>query len=70
LEHCWTKLSPSEQEILLRYCEEVPAQKLYESREQLARELGLSLNALRVMTHRLRGKLRLCIEKFVEKRLK
>ena len=70
LEHCWTKLSPSEQDILSRYYDDLPAQKLYENREQLARELGQSINALRVMTHRLRGKVGHCIEKFVEKRLK
>jgi RNA polymerase sigma factor (sigma-70 family) len=63
LEQCWTHLTPQEQNILLRYYVDAPAQVVAESREQLAHELGLTLNALRVMTHRLRRKLRRCIER-------
>ena len=63
MEQCWTRLTTQEQDILLRYYLEAPAQAVAESREQLARELGLTVNALRVMTHRLRGKLRRCIER-------
>jgi RNA polymerase sigma factor (sigma-70 family) len=63
MEQCWTRLTPQEQNILLRYYLEAPAQAVTESREQLARELELTVNALRVMTHRLRGKLRRCIER-------
>jgi RNA polymerase sigma factor (sigma-70 family) len=70
LEHCWEQLSVEEQENLLRYYLETPTQKLYESREQLARDLGVTLNALRVMTHRLRSKLKHCIEKSVSKKKK
>lgn len=68
LEHCWEQLSVEEQENLLRYYLETPTQKLYESREQLARDLDLTLNALRVMTHRLRSKLKHCIENSVSKK--
>jgi len=67
LEHCWTILSPQKQEILSRYCLGTPPQKLSESREELARELGLSLNALRVMVHRLKSKVKRCIEKTLKK---
>lgn len=63
LEQCWRHLTPQEQDILLRYYVEAPAHVVAESREQLARELGLTLNALRVLTHRLRVKLRRCIER-------
>lgn len=63
LEQCWTRLTPQEQNILLRYYVEAHSSVVAESREQLARELGLTLNALRVLTHRLRGKLRRCIER-------
>jgi RNA polymerase sigma factor (sigma-70 family) len=63
LEQCWTRLTAQEQNILLRYYLEAPPQAVAESREQLARELGVTVNALRVITHRLRGKLRRCVEK-------
>jgi DNA-directed RNA polymerase specialized sigma24 family protein len=66
LERCWKRLSREEQQILFRYCVETPPEKLSESREQLARELGVSLNALRVMSHRLRRKVKSCIERLIE----
>jgi RNA polymerase sigma factor (sigma-70 family) len=69
LEQCWAHLTPQEQNILLRYYVEAPSHVVAESREQLARELGLTLNALRVMTHRLRGKLRHCIERLSKGKL-
>ena len=68
LEQCWTTLSQQNQEILLRYCLGMPPQKLSDSREQMARELGVTLNGLRVMAHRLRNKLRRCIEKSIVKK--
>jgi DNA-directed RNA polymerase specialized sigma24 family protein len=68
LEQCWAQLTPQEQNILLRYYLETPAQTVSESREQLAGELDLTLNALRVMTHRLRMKLRRCINRLVERK--
>jgi len=67
LEHCLTILPPQKQQILLRYCLGTPARKLSESRELLAHELGLSLNALRVMAHRLKSIVKRCIEKTVKK---
>jgi RNA polymerase sigma factor (sigma-70 family) len=63
LEQCWTRLTEQEQNILLRYYLEAPPQAVAESREQLAHELGVTVNTLRVMTHRLRGKLRRCVER-------
>jgi RNA polymerase sigma factor (sigma-70 family) len=68
LEHCWSQLSTQEQSILLRYYLETPPHTVSESRVELARELGMSANALRVMTHRLRGKLRRCVERAVERK--
>lgn len=62
LEHCWARLSQEEQSLLSRYCLGTPPQKLSESREQQARELGLKLNALRVTAHRLKAKVKRCIE--------
>lgn len=63
LEQCWTRLTAQEQNILLRYYLESALQAAAESREHLARELGMTVNALRVTTHRLRGKLRRCVER-------
>ena len=68
LEQCWTHLSPQEQNILLRYYLETTAQTVRQSREELAQDLGLTVNALRVMTHRLRGRLRRCVKNLVEKK--
>ena len=70
LEDCWQLLSPKEQRILYCYCVEDPPTRLAEARDQLARELGMALNALRVMTHRLKRKVKRCIEGAVKKRLK
>ncbi|MET0621845.1 MAG: sigma-70 family RNA polymerase sigma factor [Pyrinomonadaceae bacterium] len=68
LEQCWAQLTPDEQTVLLRYYLETPSQSVSENREQLARELGLTVNALRVMTHRVRGKLRRCIERLAARK--
>lgn len=65
MEKCWERLIPNERDILYRYYVGVPPLKLQESREQLAEELGLTPNALRVMTHRLKRKLKPCIERLM-----
>src|SRR6266852_61551 len=66
LEQCWARLSPPEQRVLCRYCVETPPLKLAKGRELLARELNVSLNALRVMAHQLKRKLKCCIERLME----
>lgn len=66
LEQCWARLSPSQQDILFRYCVETPPLKLAQSRELLAREINLSLNALRVMAYRLKRRVKDCIERLME----
>jgi len=66
LEQCWARLPPREQRILYRYCIETPPLKIAKSRELLAREINVSLNSLRVMTHRLKRKLKCCIERLTE----
>jgi DNA-directed RNA polymerase specialized sigma24 family protein len=60
LEQCWGRLEPHEQQIVLRYYATV--QKPRESRARLAQELGVTGGALRVLTHRLRARLKPCIE--------
>jgi len=68
LEQCWARLSTSEQEILRRYCVETPPFKLVQSRELLAREINLTLNALRVMAHRLKRRVKTCIERLMKQK--
>lgn len=68
LEQCWAILSAQKQELLLHYCLGMPPLKLSESREQLASNLGLSLNLLRVTAHRLKSRLKRCIEKALKKK--
>lgn len=70
LEDCWPLLSQKEQRILYCYFVDDPSLRLAEARDQLAQELGMALNALRVMTHRLKHKVKRCIEAAVKKRLK
>lgn len=66
MEQCWARLSTSEQDILWRYCVETPPLKLAQSRELLARDINMSLNALRVMAHRLKRRVKSCIERLME----
>ena len=66
LERCWARLSASEQDLLYRYCVGTPPLKLAASRELLAREMNLSLNALRVTAHRLKRRVKCCIESLME----
>ena len=70
LDDCWQLLSPKEQRILYGYCVGNPPLRLADARDQLAQELGTTLNAVRVMTHRLKLKVKRCIEGAVKKRLK
>jgi DNA-directed RNA polymerase specialized sigma24 family protein len=62
LERCWARLSPNDQSFLFRYCVETPPVKLSTARGQLAEEMGATINMLRVMAHRLKRRLRHCIE--------
>ena len=70
LEDCWQLLSSREQRILYCYYVENPPLRLSETRDQLARELNMALNALRVMTHRLKQRVKDCIEGSMKKRVK
>ncbi|HEY6803629.1 MAG TPA: hypothetical protein VI306_08625 [Pyrinomonadaceae bacterium] len=65
LERCWARLSAADRDILCRYCVEAPPMKLAQSREILAGELNVSLNALRVMAHRLKKRVKSCIERLI-----
>jgi DNA-directed RNA polymerase specialized sigma24 family protein len=66
LERCWARLSATEQSFLFRYCVETPPVKLSVSREQLAGEIGANLNAIRVMAHRLKRRVKQCMENLIK----
>jgi RNA polymerase sigma factor (sigma-70 family) len=59
-ENCVGQLPVEQRELVIRYYSE---QGQVQARELLAKELGLSINALRVQMHRSRAKLKRCIEK-------
>lgn len=65
LESCLQKLAPEQRRLVLQYYQEDKQAKI-EQRQQLAAQLGESLNALRLQLHRLRGQLRACVTACVE----
>ena len=60
---CLGRLSAGDQSLLLRYHEESQGQARISLRENIARELGIELNALRVRVFRIRAKLERCLAK-------
>ena len=66
LERCWSRLTAAEQSFLYRYCVETPPVKLSVSREQLASEIGANLNAIRVMAHRLKQRVKRCMQNLIK----
>jgi RNA polymerase sigma factor (sigma-70 family) len=65
LEECIGKLSDENRELVLRYYQADGRQKI-EERRQLAEELGIAPNALRIRAYRIRAALQKCLEKCVE----
>lgn len=66
LEKCLNELLPADREILLRFYRENKQAKI-DDRKELAKELGVTENALRLRMFRLRQKLAECITKCREK---
>jgi len=62
LERCLGMLSQANREMVLRYYQEDKRAKI-DHRKKLADSLGLSLNALRIKTNRIRAKLEECVIK-------
>jgi RNA polymerase sigma factor (sigma-70 family) len=60
LEECLAELSEADRTLICRYFEEDKLQKL--GRRTLAEELELTANALRIRAHRLRGRMRECMD--------
>lgn len=69
LEECMSKLSPENRRLVLRYYQADGRQKI-EQRKQLAEELGIAPNALRIRAYRIRAALQKCLEKCVEDSLR
>jgi DNA-directed RNA polymerase specialized sigma24 family protein len=65
LERCLRKLSDGDRELVLRYFQEEKRAKIA-LRSTLARELGVSANALRLRIHRITLQLRDCVNECLE----
>lgn len=64
-EICMDALAAENRELIVGYYREEKRNKI-EHRKELARRLGIPLNALRIRTHRIRAKLEECVHKCVE----
>lgn len=69
LEECISKLSAENRQLVLRYYQADGRQKI-EQRKQLAEELGIAPNALRIRAYRIRAALQKCLEKCVDDSLR
>jgi RNA polymerase sigma factor (sigma-70 family) len=65
LEKCIAKLSPENRALVMRYYEADGREKI-DKRKQLADELGIAPNALRIRAYRIRAALQKCLEQCVE----
>lgn len=61
LEKCIETLTPDHRELVLQYYQEEKRAKI-EHRRQLAEQLGIALNALRIRAHRIRASLQDCVK--------
>jgi DNA-directed RNA polymerase specialized sigma24 family protein len=65
LDRCMDKLSEDNRTLVLRYYQEEKHAKI-DNRKDLARELGIAVNALRIRAHRIRLQLQLCVRSCLE----
>jgi len=65
LENCLKRLSEIDQRLVLRYHEKEKKEKII-LRKQLADELRISINALRIRVHHIHTRLRPCIEQCLQ----
>jgi len=61
LERCMQKLTPDNRQLVLQYYQEEKRAKI-DHRRQLAEQLGIALNALRIRAHRIRASLQECVQ--------
>jgi DNA-directed RNA polymerase specialized sigma24 family protein len=62
LQGCARELPPVYRELIVQYYHATGRTKI-ENRERLAREMNVTVNALRIRAHRLRAELETCVEK-------
>lgn len=67
LERCMQGLTPDNRELVLRYYQEEKQSKI-NNRKQLAEQLGIALNALRIRAYRIRATLQQCVQSCLEQR--
>jgi len=65
LEHCMQKLLPEHRELVLQYYYEELGAKIVH-RKQLAEQLGIAVNALRIRVYRIRASLVECIQQCMD----
>lgn len=61
LERCIQKLTPNNRQLVLQYYQEEKRAKI-DQRRQLAEQLGIALNALRIRAYRIRASLQECVQ--------
>jgi DNA-directed RNA polymerase specialized sigma24 family protein len=61
LDKCMEKLTPANRQLVVQYYQEEKRAKI-EHRKQLADQMGIALNALRIRAHRIRSALQLCVQ--------
>lgn len=66
LEHCVESLQPKNRELVIRYYQQEKRAKI-DDRKQLAAQLGIALNALRIRAHRIRANLQKCMHECLER---
>jgi DNA-directed RNA polymerase specialized sigma24 family protein len=64
LDRCMQKLLPGNRALVLQYYQEEKRAKI-DHRKQLAAQLGIALNALRIRAHRIRSSLQDCVQSCV-----
>jgi RNA polymerase sigma factor (sigma-70 family) len=65
LEQCMDRLPPENRRLVLEYYQEEKRAKI-DHRKQLAEQLGIAVNALRIRAHRIRLELQQCVEACLE----
>jgi RNA polymerase sigma factor (sigma-70 family) len=65
LEQCMDHLSPQNRQLVLTYYQEEKRAKI-DHRKQLAEQLGIAVNALRIRVHRIRLQLQQCVQSCLE----
>ena len=66
LQGCAQELPPVYRELIVQYYHATGRTKI-ENREQLAREMQVTVNALRIRAHRIRAELETCVEKCLKR---